>query len=150
MLHWAISLHSCMFKSLHEQIPKLEVRPSIMVVDFATYAGFDVADYFGIPFGQQTFSCEQIDRGNERGKLCAAVAHSVAVSVLLSECSRQQRRFAQHTFTRRCDSVRFPAGRVDWRVIGRVQRASQLVRSGGARAVPPSAHRAALRGGIHH
>lgn len=51
MLHWAISLHHCMFKSLQDQIPKLEVRPTIMVVDFATYGGFDIADYFSIPFG---------------------------------------------------------------------------------------------------
>ena len=52
MFHWALSLHHCMFSSLREQIPKLPLRPTIIVVDFATYAGFDAADFFGIPFGQ--------------------------------------------------------------------------------------------------
>ena len=54
MFEWAIHLHSCMYSSLYGQIPKLPTRPNIVIADFATYAGFDVADAFGIPFSQKS------------------------------------------------------------------------------------------------
>ena len=52
MFHWSIRLHHCMYISLHDQLPKLDVKPKIVISDFATYAGFDIADTFGIPFSQ--------------------------------------------------------------------------------------------------
>jgi polyene glycosyltransferase len=50
MLHWAISLHLCMFTSLHAQIAAMPRKPTIIVTDFATYAGPDIAEAFHIPF----------------------------------------------------------------------------------------------------
>lgn len=52
MFLWSLSLHSCMYKSLATQLRTLiqqGEKPSVLVVDFATYAGFDLADENGIP-----------------------------------------------------------------------------------------------------
>lgn len=53
MFDWALSLHHCMFVSLKQQVPLLARRPDIIVSDFASYAGFDIADVLGIPCGQK-------------------------------------------------------------------------------------------------
>lgn len=41
-----------MFTSLRDQMPSLSTKPDVLVSDFATYGGFDAADYFDIPLGQ--------------------------------------------------------------------------------------------------
>ncbi len=48
MFEWALSLHHCMYVSLSAHVSQLSIRPSVLVSDFGTYAGFDVADQFNI------------------------------------------------------------------------------------------------------
>lgn len=54
MFDWALSLHHCMFVSLKQQVALLARRPDIIVSDFASYAGFDIADVIGVPCGQHS------------------------------------------------------------------------------------------------
>lgn len=102
MFHWALSLHHCMFSSLREQIPKLALRPNIIVVDFATYAGFDAADFFKIPFGPDTQCTMALCYGLRISSLAHAclpvLTRCLSVHLLLFSC--EQPRSAEHAFPR--------------------------------------------------
>lgn len=89
MFEWSLSLHGCMYASLAEQVPRLSMRPNIIVSDFATYAGFDIADTMGIPFSQL-----HIQSQRERTQAVAELTHSTPQPLVLLASlllSREQR-----------------------------------------------------------